>query len=174
MSCRSCGKQIEAGSAFCRYCGARQEVAGAGQPPATSSVSVVDPGQANAPGSTLERRLRHLFPRHHGQDEFMHLATIVAFVIAVVGFIFGFLAYALPVGGLATTWLLFAIALLLFLMVRESTLSHVRSRSSGQAVSTRYQAPRSPAAAARSRTAEGATAESSPPAPEPAGDSIEP
>jgi hypothetical protein len=169
MSCRSCGRQIEVGSTFCRYCGARQEAAAAEQPTVTYSASVMDPGQGSAPGSTLERRLRHLFPRHHAQDEFMHLATIVAFVIAAVGFIFGFLAYALPVGGLATTWLLFAIALLLFLMVRESTLSHVRGRGPGPAAPTRHQAARAQGAAARSRTAEGATAESSPPAPESAG-----
>lgn len=98
----------------------------------------------------------------------MHLATIVAFVIAVVGFIFGFLSYAIPVGGLAVTWLLFAIALLLFLMVRESTLSHVRGRADGSApAATRYHAARS---SARPRPVEAATAESSPPEPE----SVEP
>ena len=126
-----------------------------------------DPGGgvagARPMGGTLESRLRHLFPRHHLQDEFMHLATIVAFVIAIVGFIFGFLSYALPVGGLAVTWLLFAIALLLFLMLRESTLSHVRSRGAASgATVTRYHAER----AGRVRSGEGAIAESSPPSPE--------
>ena len=52
----------------------------------------------------------------------MHLATIVAFVIAVIGFIFGMTS----LWAFGVTWLLFAIALLLFLMIRESTLSHAR------------------------------------------------
>lgn len=166
MYCRSCGKQIEADSAFCRYCGTGQDPANAGQP-ATTGTGVMDPVTPNpgaggppAPRGSLESRLRHLFPRHHLQDEFMHLATIVAFVIAVVGFLFGFLSYALPVGGLAVTWLLFAIALLLFLMLRESTLSHVRSRVPGGA--TRYHAART----SQARGVESATAESSPPEPE--------
>ncbi len=53
----------------------------------------------------------------------MHLATIVAVVIAVIGFILGLF---IPTSYLGTTWLLFAIALLLFLILRESTLSHIR------------------------------------------------
>lgn len=52
----------------------------------------------------------------------MHLGTIVALVVAVIGFIFGMTS----LWAFGVTWLLFAIALLLFLMIRESTLSHVR------------------------------------------------
>jgi len=84
----------------------------------------------------------------------MHLATIVAFVIAVIGFIFGMTS----LWAFGVTWLLFAIALLLFLMIRESTLSHVRvhpdADRGSRARPVRQQAP---------AAAEGATAESSPP-----------
>jgi hypothetical protein len=159
--CRSCGKQIESDARFCRYCGTRQAEAGAG---AVSSPGVTAPGRAQGqaaarPRGGLERRLRHLFPRHHLQDEFMHLATIVAFVMAVIGFIFGMIARLYTFG---VTWLLFSIALLLFLMVRESTLSHVRVHpdSPGEG---RLRPGRWPEPAAAEAAAEGATAQSSPP-----------
>jgi hypothetical protein len=113
----------------------------------------------------VESRLRQLFPRHHLQDEFMHIATIAAFFVAVIGFLLGLFVAVL----LGMLWLLFAIALILFLILRESTLSHVRGSSGSRGgagappVQARYHAARrdaaSPAAAA-----EAATAESSPPA----------
>ena len=84
----------------------------------------------------------------------MHLATIVAFVIAVIGFIFGMTS----LWAFGVTWLLFAIALLLFLMIRESTLSHIRVHPDADRGSHTRPA-RQPAPAAT----EGATAESSPP-----------
>jgi hypothetical protein len=96
----------------------------------------------------------------------MHLGTIAAGLIAVVGFILGFIA---PVWPLGITWLLFAIAILLFLMLRESTLSHVRTRDRDAASSeppVRYQAGRTTAEPGRGTAApasgEAATTESSP------------
>lgn len=83
----------------------------------------------------------------------MHLATIVAFVIAVIGFIFGMTS----LWAFGVTWLLFAIALLLFLMIRESTLSHIRVHpDADRGARTRPARQQAPAAA------EGVTAESSP------------
>ena len=121
--CRSCGKQIETDARFCRYCGTRQAETASGGTAASSAPAVTgSPGGSRSRGGGVEQRLRHLFPRHHLQDEFMHLATIVAFVIAVIGFIFGMTS----LWAFGVTWLLFAIALLLFLMIRESTLSHAR------------------------------------------------
>jgi zinc ribbon protein len=153
--CRSCGKQIEADARFCRYCGTRQSEPVAGGAAAASSPGVTGPAASGpARSGGLESRLRHLFPRHHLQDEFMHLATIVAFVIAVIGFIFGMTS----LWAFGVTWLLFAIALLLFLMIRESTLSHVRVHPDADRGS-RARPVRQQASAA----AEGATAESSPP-----------
>ncbi len=118
---------------FCRFCGAPQagspgNVAGAGRP------------TEDSPG--FQSRLRQIFPRHHLQDEFLHVATIAAFLIAVVGFIFGFF---LSLSWLATSWLLFSIALLLFLILRESNLSHIRGRAirSPGENPTRYHASRS-------------------------------
>jgi len=66
----------------------------------------------------MEGRLRHVFPRHHLQDEFMHIATIAAFFVAAIGFLLGMFTQVF----LGMVWLLFAIALLLFLILRESTL----------------------------------------------------
>jgi hypothetical protein len=72
--------------------------------------------------------LRQLFPRHHLQDEFMHIAGIAAFFMALIGFVLGFFAPALGGNWLSTNFLLGSIALLLFLILRESTLSHIRAR----------------------------------------------
>ena len=113
----------------------------------------------------LESWLRQLFPRHHLQDEFMHVGTIAAFFMALIGFILGFFTPALGENWLSTTFLLAAIALLLFLILRESTLSHIRARGATDdgpsANATRYHAAR------RSPTAdlsgEAATTQSSPP-----------
>jgi hypothetical protein len=90
----------------------------------------------------------------------MHIATIVAFFTAVLGFLLGLFVAVL----LGMLWLLFAIALILFLILRESTLSHVRGGGGGSGSSPdqgRYHAARretGPAGAA----AEAANAESSP------------
>ena len=158
--CRSCGKQIETDARFCRYCGTRQAETGSGGTAASSAPAATgSSGRSRARGGGVEQRLRHLFPRHHLQDEFMHLATIVAFVIAVIGFIFGMTS----LWAFGVTWLLFAIALLLFLMIRESTLSHARVHPDAERES-RARPARQQAAPA----AEGATAESSPPATGPA------
>ena len=95
----------------------------------------------------------------------MHIATIVAFFVAVIGFLLGLLVAVL----LGMLWLLFAIALILFLILRESTLSHVRG-SSGAAAGAgsspaqgRYHAARRDPGSDPAAAAEGATAESSPP-----------
>lgn len=152
--CRECGKQIEEDARFCRFCGKSQadpgsEAAGAG----TSR-----PGASTKTG--LEGWLRRLFPRHHLQDEFMHIATIAAFGVAVIGFILGFFA---SFYFLATSWLLFSIAIFLFLILRESTLSHIRVRGPARpAAATRYHADRT-AGSAAPPAAEAASAESSPP-----------
>jgi hypothetical protein len=127
-------------------------------PPAGSSATSSPPPG----GSGVEHWLRQLFPRHHLQDEFMHVGTIAAFLMALIGFVVGFFyAYS----WLGTNFLLGSIALLLFLILRESTLSHVRVRDGGSAPKTaggnRYHAARAPAAA--QGPAEAANAESSPP-----------
>ena len=95
----------------------------------------------------------------------MHLGSIAAGLIAVVGFILAFIPAVWPLG---ITWLLFAIAIMLFLMLRESTLSHVRTRDSETASSqpARYQADRKSGdratGGAGAAPGEAATAESSP------------
>ena len=113
-------------------------------------------------GSGIEQWLRQLFPRHHLQDEFMHIGTIAAFLMALIGFVVGFFySYS----WLGTNFLLGSIALLLFLILRESTLSHIRVRDGGStpkaAGGTRYHAGR-PSGAAQG-PADAANAESSPP-----------
>jgi hypothetical protein len=113
---------------------------------------------ASASTGGLEQRLRQLFPRHHLQDEFMHIATIAAFFMALIGFVLGFFfAYS----WLATNFLLGAIALILFLILRESTLSHIRpggGSTTGGAPGGRYQVSRSSAGG----PPEAATTQSSP------------
>jgi len=95
----------------------------------------------------------------------MHLGTIAAFFMALIGFVLGFFTPALGGNWLSTNFLLGAVALLLFLILRESTLSHIRVRNGGSPSSTesptRYHAGRRPAGA--SGPAEAANAESSPP-----------
>ena len=166
--CRSCGKSIEVGARFCRFCGKSQvdPVAGSTSSagPSASTASAAGSSAMRHPsGSGVEKRLAQLFPRHHLQDEFTHLGTIAAFLMALIGFVLGFFySYS----WLGANFLLGSIALLLFLILRESTLSHIRVRNSGSPSSsegaTRYHAGRRPASA--TGPAEAATAESSPPA----------
>src|ERR1700694_4424871 len=119
--CRECGKSIEADARFCRFCGKSQADPVAGSAPPRSTASSGDA----AAGSGVEHWLRQVFPRHHLQDEFMHVGTIAAFLMALIGFVLGFfLAYS----WLGTNFLLGSVALLLFLILRESTLSHIRVR----------------------------------------------
>lgn len=117
-----------------------------------------------AAGAGLEERLRQLFPRHHLQDEFMHIGTIAAFLMLLIGFVLGFfLAYS----WLGTNFLLGSIALLLFLILRESTLSHIRVRGSAPTPTPsggRTHAGRRSSGPATTLPAEAANAESSPPA----------
>jgi hypothetical protein len=157
--CRECGRPIEADAHFCRFCGKSQQDPVAGSSSASSS-SASHPAPA---GAGLEHWLRQLFPRHHLQDEFMHIGSIAAFLMALIGFVLGFfLAYS----WLGTNFLLGSVALLLFLILRESTLSHIRARGSAPAPTPsggRTHAGRRPAAPAGSLPAEAANAESSPP-----------
>jgi hypothetical protein len=154
--CRECGRPIEADAHFCRFCGKSQADPVAG-PTSTA------PSRAPA-GAGLEHRLRQLFPRHHLQDEFMHIGTIAAFLMALIGFVLGFfLAYS----WLGTNFLLGSIALLLFLILRESTLSHIRVGGGAPAPTPsggRTHAGRRSAAGASGLPAEAANAESSAPA----------
>ena len=157
--CRSCGKSIEAGARFCRFCGKSQADPAAGSASTASSSTPA----SHPTGSGLEQWLRQIFPRHHLQDEFTHVGTIAAFLMALIGFVVGFF---INYSWLGTNFLLGSIALLLFLILRESTLSHIRVRDGGSPSTseggTRYYAGRRPAAA--TGPAEAATAESSPPA----------
>jgi len=154
--CRECGRPIEADAHFCRFCGKSQADPVAGS---ASTAPSRDPA-----GAGVEQWLRQLFPRHHLQDEFMHVGTIAAFLMALIGFVLGFfLAYS----WLGTNFLLGSVALLLFLILRESTLSHIRVRGAAPAPTPsggRTHAGRRPGAAATSLPAEAANAESSPPA----------
>jgi zinc-ribbon domain len=158
--CRECGKSIEEGARFCRFCGKPQADPVAGAAPATSSARSSGP---RAAGSGLEQRLAQLFPRHHLQDEFMHVGTIAAFLMALIGFVVGFFY---TYSWLGANFLLGAIALLLFLILRESTLSHIRVRDGGpsprNAEGGRYQAVRRSTGTGVG-PAEAANAESSPP-----------
>jgi zinc-ribbon domain len=157
--CRECGKSIEADARFCRFCGKSQADPVPGAAPARASTA----SRSQASGSGLEHRLAQIFPRHHLQDEFMHIGSIAAFLMALIGFIVGFFyAYS----WLGTNFLLGSVALLLFLILRESTLSHIRVRNGGSPAhpggGTRYQAGRRGAGHSEG-PAEAANAESSPP-----------
>ena len=159
MFCRSCGKSIEAGARFCRFCGKSQAEPVAGSVPSGASTA-----SASHPGDRgVEHWLRQLFPRHHLQDEFTHIGTIAAFLMALIGFVVGFFY---NYGWLGSNFLLGSIALLLFLILRESTLSHIRVRGGSPdraADSTRYHAARRQSVGAAEGPAEAANAESSPP-----------
>jgi hypothetical protein len=159
--CRSCGKTIEEGARFCRFCGKAQADPVAGSASTGSSAAPT----SHQGGNALEQRLRQIFPRHHLQDEFTHVGTIAAFLMALIGFVVGFF---INYSWLGTNFLLGSIALLLFLILRESTLSHIRGRNGGSPSpsaptgGTRYHAGRRPAGS--TGPAEAANAESSPPA----------
>ena len=154
--CRECGRPIEADAHFCRFCGKSQA-----DPVAGSASAATHPAPT---GAGLEHWLRQLFPRHHLQDEFTHIGTIAAFLMALIGFVLGFfLAYS----WLGTNFLLASVALLLFLILRESTLSHIRVRGSAPTLTPsggRTHAGRRSTSPAASLPAEAANAESSPPA----------
>ena len=154
MFCRECGKQIEDDARFCRFCGKAQ----ADEAPAAGTASA-NPGRATS-GTGLQHRIRQVFPRHHLQDEFMHLATIAAFVLAVAGLVIGIYPALFTIGA---SLLFFSIALLLFLILRESTLSHIRVSSPRPGEGTRYHAARSGGASPPAGKTEAATTESSPP-----------
>lgn len=161
--CRSCGKSIEAGARFCRFCGKSQADPVTGSASATSSSTPTRSAPASQPaGAGLEQRLRQIFPRHHLQDEFTHVGTIAAFLMALIGFVVGFF---INYSWLGTNFLLGSIALLLFLILRESTLSHMRVRNGASPASSqeasRYNAGRRQAGA--TGPAEAANAQSSPP-----------
>lgn len=157
--CRECGKSIEADARFCRFCGKSQADPVAGSAPTRST-----PSSGTAAGSGVEHWLRQVFPRHHLQDEFMHVGTIAAFLMALIGFVVGFFY---NYSWLGANFLLGSIALLLFLILRESTLSHIRVRGGGSpdraTDSTRYHAARRASGGATEGPAEAANAESSPP-----------
>lgn len=97
----------------------------------------------------------------------MHVGSIAAFFMALIGFVLGFFTPAMGSPWLSVNFLLGSLALLLFLILRESTLSYIRSRGGGtsgsEAESTgRYQPGRRSSGAPEIST-EAATAESSPP-----------
>jgi hypothetical protein len=163
--CRACGKPIEADARYCRFCGKPQtdREAAAASASGAPRTGRIDPRQANARRDGLEQRLRELFPRHHLQDEFMHIGTITAFFMGLIGFVLGFFpAYT----WLAQNFLLGAIALVLFLILRESTLSHIRAaggRDAGaKTAAPRYQAGRT-SPSSPDLPPEAATTQSSPP-----------
>jgi len=95
----------------------------------------------------------------------MHIGSIAAFFMALIGFVLGFFTPAIGSAWLSVNFLLGSVALLLFLILRESTLSHIRPRGGGPSApeagpAGRYQAGRR---AGPEVSTEAATAESSPP-----------
>ena len=160
MFCRLCGKPIESDARFCRFCG-KSQAEPAGRPAAST------PSRLGRTGFNLEDRLQQLFPRHPLQDEFMHIGSIAAFFMALIGFVLGFFTPAVGTPWLSVNFLLGSVALLLFLILRESTLSYIRSRSGGPSASEaggtgRNQSGRRSAGGSEAST-EAANAESSPP-----------
>ena len=97
----------------------------------------------------------------------MHVGSIAAFFMALIGFVLGFFTPAVGSPWLSVNFLLGSLALLLFLILRESTLSYIRSRGGGPSASEagtggRYEPGRRSSGAPEIST-EAATAESSPP-----------
>lgn len=164
--CHECGKPIESDARFCRFCGKAQTDRVGVSAAASTTSSPTRPASQASDG--LESWLRKLFPRHHLQDEFVHIGTIAAFFMALIGFLLGFFTPALGENWLSTNFLLAAIALLLFLILRESTLSHIRGRGADAGATTdggRYHAARR--GAGPDLPTEAATTQSSPPGPRP-------
>jgi len=97
----------------------------------------------------------------------MYIGGIAAFFMALIGFVLGFFTPAVGTPWLSVNFLLGSVALLLFLILRESTLSYIRSRSGGPSASEasgtgRNQSGRRSAGGSEAST-EAANAESSPP-----------
>lgn len=94
----------------------------------------------------------------------MHVGSIAAFFMALIGFVLGFFSPALGGSWLSTDFLLASIALTLFLILRESTLSHIRARGGADLGPSppggRYTAARQPAGT--ELPSEAATTQSSP------------
>jgi len=129
MQCTACGKPIEQDARFCRHCGARQ---------------VPAPRRKGR----WQESLRLVFPRHSLQDDVMHAGQIFAGVLAVLGLAIGI--FFLPAVGMIL--LLFSIAVLLHLLLRESTLQEIRTRGlQRQGSPARYHAARQDAAAPEAR-----------------------
>ena len=92
----------------------------------------------------------------------MHISTIAAFFMALIGFVLGFFTPALGGNWLSTNFLLGSVALLLFLILRESTLSLIRWRNGGAPTQSGGRTQAGPVST-NDAPAEAATAESSPP-----------
>ena len=96
----------------------------------------------------------------------MYIGGIAAFFMALIGFVLGFFTPAVGTPWLSVNFLLGSVALLLFLILRESTLSYIRSRSSGspsEAGGTGRHQPGLRSAGGSEVSTEAANAESSPP-----------
>jgi len=83
----------------------------------------------------------------------MHVGSIAAFFMALIGFVLGFFTPAVGTPWLSVNFLLGSVALLLFLILRESTLSYIRSRGGGQSASEAANAESSRPGSARPPTA---------------------
>ena len=97
----------------------------------------------------------------------MHIGSIAAFFMALIGFVLGFFTPAMGSPWLSVNFLLGSVALLLFLILRQSTLSQVRPRADGPTATEAGTAGGQQAgrrgAGASEVSSEAATAESSPP-----------
>jgi zinc ribbon protein len=165
--CRACGKPIEADARFCRFCGkpqADRSTTAAATPASSAAPSTAASHSRGQSTDGLERSLRELFPRHHLQDDFMHVGSIAAFFMALIGFVLGFFSPTLGGSWLSTDFLLGSIALTLFLILRESTFSHIRARGGADPGASpaggRYSAARQ--TASPGLPSEAATTQSSP------------
>lgn len=91
----------------------------------------------------------------------MHVGSIAAFLLALIGFVLGFI-YAFNF--LAVNFLLASVALSLFLMLRESTLGQIRSQGGDVRSSVASQRGVRPSSGPADLPPEAATTQSSPPA----------
>jgi zinc-ribbon domain len=158
--CAHCGKPIEVDARFCRFCGKAQAERGVpSRPGAGSAPPRSASGRQPTAGDGLEERLRQLFPRHAFQDDLMHIGSIAAFFMLVIGFVLGFFfAYS----WLALNFLLAGIGLLLFLILRESTLATLRERGPATP-SRRPEAPRTTDLPAEAATTQSTPVRQAPP-----------